>query len=129
MNLNEFYDGVYEEKEDFTESAMEEVCEMYDIVIDMIKNSINYFETRNDMYLGFIIEQENKLDAISDKAKKEHFIRMRSNECVHPIASSTYVDVVSNLERMGDHAYNIIKLISPHVPKHTTQEVTIEMLK
>lgn len=129
MNLNEFYDQVFEEKEDFTENAQDEVGQMYTIIIEMITNAIAYFDTKNDMYLGFIIERENQLDALADVAKKKHFVRMRDNECVHPVASSIYVDVISNLERMGDHAYNIIKLISPNVPKHTTEEVTIEMLK
>lgn len=129
MNLNEFYEQVFEEKEEFTEQAIAEVTEMYAIVVEMIKHSIEYFDTRNDMYIGFIINNEDKLDALSEKAKTEHFKRMRDNTCVHPVASSTYVDIVSNLERMGDHAYNVIKLISPNVPKHTTQEVTIEMLK
>lgn len=129
MNLNEFYEQVFEEKEEFTEEAIEEVSEMYKIVIEMIQHSIEYFDTQNDMYIGFIINNEEKLDALSEKAKKEHFIRMRDNTCVHPVASSIYIDVVSNLERMGDHAYNVIKLISPNVPKHTTEEVTIEMLK
>lgn len=118
MNLNEFYDQVYDDKEEFSEYAMEDVNEMYSIIIEMIDLSMGYFMEHDDALVDIVLEKENYLDLIETKARKKHFKRMSNNECTNAIATSVYVDILSNLERMGDHAHNIVKLMAPSVPIH-----------
>ena len=73
----------YEEKEEFSEIAHAELEEMYTVVKEMINNSIEYFVSNNDMYLGFIIQSEEKLDALTEKAKKALDIANRLSKNMH----------------------------------------------
>lgn len=127
MNLNEFYDQVYDEREYFTDSAMNDVFEMYDIIIDMVDYSMNYFLEHDESLVDIVQEKENYLDLIEEKARKKHFNRMSSNQCTNAIASSVYVDILSNLERMGDHTNNIIKILTETSPVHAIREESLEV--
>ncbi len=126
MNLNEFYDLVYDEKGFFSESAMEDVNEMYKVNIEMLDFAMGYFMEHDESIIEIIEEKENYLDKVEEKARRKHFKRMANTECSEAIASSVYVDMLSNLERMGDHTTNIIKVLvdKPHV--HATYETVIE---
>jgi phosphate:Na+ symporter len=44
-------------------------------------------------------------------ARDEHFDRLRLEEC-KPENGSFYLDIVANLERIGDHCYNISRAVS-----------------
>lgn len=118
MNLNEFYDMVYDDKGLFTEQAMQDVNEMYELIIRMMDFSIGYFMEPDESLRMVMSEKEDELDLLFEKAKRRHFARMSKNECSDPIASSIYVDILSNLERMGDHTHNIIKLLHDPTPHH-----------
>ena len=126
MNLNEFYDQVYDEKEGFTESAMSDVNEMYDIIVEMVDYAMGFFMEQDETIIDIVQEKENYLDLIEEKARKKHFKRMSNNECKNAIASSVYVDILSNLERMGDHTNNIIKILTEATPVHSLREETVE---
>ena len=49
------------------------------------------------------------MDRMEVDARRHHFRRMANNECVSPVASSVYCDILGTLERMADHACNIAK--------------------
>lgn len=122
MNLNEFYDLVYDDKAFFSQDAMDDVNEMYKLIIEMLDLSTKYFMERSATVAEIIKEKENLLDMIENKARKKHFKRMSSNECTEAIAGSVYVDILSNLERMGDHANNITKVLMEPTPQHAFVE-------
>lgn len=109
LNLYEFYEMVGEDKSDFSEKAIEELNEMYGVFNKMFKmtndiyfhQQINLFETLNNL--------ENELDYLEYEARNNHFRRIGTDSCVSNIAASVYCDVLSNLERMGDHCMNIAR--------------------
>jgi len=43
---------------------------------------------------------------MEDKLRQKHIARLNANEC-SGTAGIVYTDIVSNLERIGDHAVNI----------------------
>ncbi|MGL5540818.1 MAG: PhoU domain-containing protein, partial [Erysipelotrichaceae bacterium] len=110
MNLVEFFDMVFDEKGSFTPDAMEDINEMYGLVIDMLTSAVSYYEKRDPALVSVVFDKENLLDLIEEKARKRHFRRMTSNDCLSSIAGSVYVDILANLERIGDHCCNIVKL-------------------
>lgn len=118
MNLNEFYELVFDEKDGFSKAAVADINEMYDTVLEMNELALRYFFSEEESIVPIINDKENYLDLIEEKARQRHFKRMAKSECTAAIASSVYVDILGNLERIGDHTLNIIKLISEDSPQH-----------
>ncbi|MEG2410846.1 MAG: PhoU domain-containing protein, partial [Erysipelotrichaceae bacterium] len=119
MNLNEFYELAFDEKGGFSTDAIQDVNEMYDTVLEMNQLALNYFDVQDESIVSIINDKENYLDLIEEKARQRHFKRMAKGECNTAIAASIYVDILGNLERIGDHTMNIIKIINEDAPLHT----------
>lgn len=118
MNLVGFYDSVFDERTDFSDEAKKDINEMSDTVSSMLEFSIAYFIEGDETAKKAVEDKENYLDMREDKARKSHFARMTNNECNSAIAASIYVDILSNLERMGDHCDNIVKILDDPAPAH-----------
>ena len=52
-------------------------------------------------------DHESNLDYYNKKAKQRHIQRVTNKTEKSVIVNSTYVDILSNLERIGDHCQNI----------------------
>ena len=57
---------------------------------------------------------EDEIDKLRSKLINEHIVRLEKGEC-SPVSSGVYINLVSNLERAGDHlhymAHNIVDAI------------------
>lgn len=109
MNLNEFYELAYDDKGLFSKHAIADVNEMYETVLEMNTLALRYFMDRDEASLKELLDKENYLDLVEEKARQRHFKRMASNECVSAVAAGVYVDILGTLERIGDHIFNIVK--------------------
>lgn len=119
MNLNEFYDMVFEDKGSFTDSAIADINEMYQTVLEMNEYALKYFINKHPEYLEAIIDKENYLDLLEEKARQRHFKRMTGEICGSGVAASIFVDILGTLERIGDHVYNIVKEENDELPSHS----------
>ncbi len=111
MNLGEFFDLVYDARESFSQQALDEINNMFDLVIHMLNRSLKIYEHNDFSLLQSVKEDETYLDLLESKARNNHFARMRSDECPTTIGGSVYVDILGTLERMGDHAENIARSV------------------
>lgn len=118
MNLVEFYDNVFDAKHKFSPEALKDMHKMSNVIQDMLEYSIAYYMSNDKSAKKIVQEYEDKLDRLESKARQRHFERLANNECTSEIASSIYVDILSNLERMGDHCENIIKVLDSPSPGH-----------
>lgn len=110
-NLGEFFDMVYDGRENFSQAAIVELNNMFDLVIHMLNRSLRIYEHNDFSLLQSVKEDEIYLDLLENKARTNHFERMRSDECMSTIAGSVYVDILGTLERIGDHAENIARSV------------------
>jgi phosphate:Na+ symporter len=53
-----------------------------------------------------VIENENRIDRMEHQFRKQHIIRLTEGAYT-PQSGIVYIDIISNLERIGDHAVNI----------------------
>ena len=64
--------------------------------------------------IGEVDQLEDEMDRLRSKLINEHIIRLEKGEC-SPVSSGVYINLVSNLERAGDHlhyiAHNIVDAI------------------
>ncbi|HCT63185.1 MAG TPA: Na/Pi-cotransporter II [Erysipelotrichaceae bacterium] len=122
MNLAEFYDLVYDAKEDFSTSALEDVNNMYEVTMHMLNRAIRIYAEDDFALTHSISEDESYVDLLEQKARQRHFERMRSSECTTAVGSSVFIDILGTLERIADHADNIARSA---FNVHTTHEPKI----
>ena len=118
-NLGEFYELVFKEKEGFSDYALVDLKAMYVQVNMMIEEALEVFSEYNKQKVKLLYTQEDVLDDLEYKARENHFTRLRDKTCKSNVASTLYVDILSNIERIGDHSLNIAKVTTNPVEYHT----------
>lgn len=89
-----------------TEQAMEDLNTMIDLTLLTVKQSIESMDTRDKEAALEVVKKEEQLDQMERKFRKKHIIRVNEGLCSGS-AGIVFVDILSNLERIGDHAVNI----------------------
>lgn len=104
-NIAEFAATRINEEIEFSEQGKKELQHMFDVMDKQVKLSIEAFTERNEDHLKEIMELENEVDALEKELQKNHVRRMSKNECSPKAA--IFSDLISNFERVSDHATNI----------------------
>ena len=92
----------------FSEHAMAELHKLDDLAAKLIDDGLTMFNAQNvDFDLAKrIIETESSLDSHVKRYKYNHIGRMNSGECSAE-NGTIYLDMLTILERVGDHANNV----------------------
>ncbi|MDD2352801.1 MAG: PhoU domain-containing protein, partial [Atribacterota bacterium] len=72
--------------------------------------SLNALKDRNAEIAKVVTKREDEIDRIEESLRNEHIGRLTKQIC-NPEAGIIYIDVLSNLERIGDHAFNISMMV------------------
>ena len=107
INIVKYYEAIYDEKEDFSPEAREDLEAMMGMVIDMLNHAVKAFDTHDLDDIVYVDDKEADLDYFNKKAKQRHIKRVGRKIENSALVNSTYVDILANLERMGDHCQNI----------------------
>src|SRR5690625_3456939 len=105
-NIIELTDYKISNKINITDQAQEDLNEMFDLTILTVKQAIEALDSMDREEALIVIQKEDQIDKLERKFRKKHIIRMNEGLCTGP-AGIVFVDVISNLERIGDHAVNI----------------------
>ena len=105
-NIIELIDYHDEHRFQLTEDAMEDISKMFTLTINTVKKSIEALDLNSDQLAREVAEQENVIDRMERQFRKNHFFRLNEGLCSGH-AGVIFVDMLSNLERIGDHAVNI----------------------
>ena len=121
INIIRYFEAVFDEKEDFSKEAREDITTMLNMVMDMLDKTLISFVSHDLEARDYVDEKESNLDYLTKKAKQRHVQRVSSHEEKSVLVRSTFVDIISNLERMGDHCLNITEYYGLdddlHMPK------------
>ena len=107
INLLEFFEMIRDNKSSLSEEAIKEISDMYEIFYRMFDKANHIFENHDLGQYESLLNDENAMDALEIKARKNHFKRMSKGTCDHTIAGSVFCDILAVLERMADHCCNI----------------------
>lgn len=93
----------------FSEMALQELRDMGERVLRIIDESIGYFLERHpDKALADgIAAEEEEIDDLVLELRNHHVERLNSLECT-PATGMVYIDLLTDLERVSDHATNIM---------------------
>ncbi len=109
-NLAEFYEYKVENNIPFSQRAMQEFEYMMDTVIRAVKYAIESFEKENPQLAAEVRDLEKQIDAMQKDYRRKHIERLNRGICA-PEAGIIFIDILSNLERVGDHAHNIALMV------------------
>ena len=118
QNLGEYYEEIYESGASYNDEALSDLEDIYDLVINNYVNSIEIFENKNEALFRRLGEDEAALDLMETTLRKAHYKRLANGEDMTSIASYVFNDILSTMERTGDHAYNIARITMEPVKIH-----------
>ncbi|MFH1684563.1 MAG: Na/Pi cotransporter family protein [Candidatus Margulisiibacteriota bacterium] len=99
-----------EENIKFTETADGELRQLSQYVDKSIELTVTAFETWDKKLAEEALEMEGRIDATEQNYRDNHIARVGQGKC-NPTAGIVFLDILSNLERAGDHANNIAQKI------------------
>jgi phosphate:Na+ symporter len=99
-----------EERIKFSEVGSKEVKQLSKYVGEAISLTIKAFKEWDKHLAQKALEIEGRIDATEQRYRDNHIARLGKAEC-EPKAGIVFLDILSNLERAGDHAHNISKKI------------------
>lgn len=107
QNLIELYDYKRENKLPFSEKGMDEFEEMFSITNRAVELSLEAIADEEIEKAREVIDVlENQIDTMEKELRIRHIKRLNKGKC-HPSAGVVFIDILSNLERIGDHAHNL----------------------
>jgi phosphate:Na+ symporter len=94
----------------FSEHGTAELDNMWDKVIKCFKEALRARETKNWKAMENVFRLEDEVDDLEDALRDKHIQRLSDGLCT-PSNGVVFLDILSNLERMSDHAKNIVDCI------------------
>ncbi len=105
-NMAEQAEYLVQHKLDFTETGMRDLKNISDSVIQSFQYAINARQTGNMDSVRKVSQYEDDVDNQEEELREKHIERLSAGRC-EPSAGVVFLDILSNLERISDHAYNI----------------------
>ena len=99
---------------DFSKDAIRELGDMLNMVNTIVQFSVETLHEINDKHVEEIKVLENAVDEKERELQQAHVDRLTRNECT-PEAGMLFSDVISDLERVADHATNIVLYLNENV--------------
>lgn len=105
-NIAEFADAKIKNPYEFSEEAYSEICGCFDLAKQMAEKSILSLENDDAEKAVDIRKLENEMNAREKALRKRHMARLSSRMC-SPEFTVIYIDVIHDLEKIGDYCNNI----------------------
>ena len=99
---------IIENELEFSEESKGETKELYENVLELLDRSLGAFVNKklSDEEEHELHDLENKIDDLTLSAQDNHVQRLKAKQC-HTSSGVVYTKLLQDLERVGDHAYNI----------------------
>jgi len=93
-----------------SDQALKELEDMFIFTLETVKVAIESLDKQDLSLAQQVIEKENEIDNMERRLRKLHIKRLNEGVCSGS-AGIVFADIVSNLERIGDHASNIAETV------------------
>ena len=95
----------------FSGEALEGFHKIAGLTIDSVKAAVLARETEKMAYVQQVIQIEDEIDDLEEDLRAQHIERLAHNEC-SAAQGVLYLDILSNIERISDHANNIVGYVA-----------------
>ena len=94
----------------FSKDGLIDAEEMHKAASSAINHAVLALKNLDTNNATKVIEVESHLDSLEKQFRKKHIIRLNNHEC-NSAGSAIFIDLVTNLERVGDHSNNIALMV------------------
>lgn len=105
-NIAELSQIAIDEDLEFSEVAMEEYENIFNKTQTILGKALITFETNDQNMAKEVIKLEEEVDLLEEKYRFNHIDRLNKLQC-SASSSVIFLDMLSNLERVSDHSFNI----------------------
>jgi phosphate:Na+ symporter len=93
-----------------TDSAKQDLEDMFELTIQTLKDAISALDDKDTALATKVLKSEEQIDKMERTLRKKHILRINEGACTGS-AGIVFVDIISNLERIGDHSVNIAEAV------------------
>jgi phosphate:Na+ symporter len=97
----------------FSDTARVELDKIFAETLKCVSNSVEALQTHSTELAEKVISEEERVDNLEERLRSEHIERLANKAC-NPTVGVVYLDVLTNLERVSDHALNVAQVVIKH---------------
>ncbi|MCR5154651.1 MAG: Na/Pi cotransporter family protein, partial [Lachnospiraceae bacterium] len=105
-NIADYIPMLLKSGKDFSDESKEELKELMGLVNKILVEALDMFLTGNKTNTEDINAIEDEIDAMEEQLQEAHIKRLQEGKC-NAQTGVYFSDLISGLERVGDHAMNI----------------------
>lgn len=90
----------------FSEKGTQELNQLWDKVVHCFEEAVKARGTGSRQAIQNVLRIEDEVDDLEEELRNKHIERLSAGLCI-PSNGVVFLDILSNLERMSDHANNI----------------------
>lgn len=105
-NIAELSQYVIDNNLEFSDKAIDELRQMSGLVIQAYMDSLTALKSLDGGLAMKVIKTEGRIDYLEKTLRANHIGRLSAQQCI-PSSGIIFLDIISNLERIADHASNI----------------------
>ncbi|MCR8643777.1 Na/Pi cotransporter family protein [Paenibacillus sp. N1-5-1-14] len=109
-NIVELSELSHTNKYEFSKEAMQDLKNMLELADTTVERALYALENHDLKVAEEVLKSESELDRMERAYRKAHLSRLNKNLC-NGASGAIYLDILSNLERVGDHCKNIAQYI------------------
>lgn len=109
-NIVELAEFSHSHKVDFSEDAVRDLREMLTLADQTVSKALYALEHQDQATAEEVLRCESELDRMEQIFRKAHISRLNQGLCSGN-SGAVFIDMLSNLERIGDHSKNIAQYI------------------
>ena len=98
----------------FSQEAESEMKEMLKAVRASLEHAIKARETSDMSEVRSVVQCEENVDSLEEELRERHIERLSTQSC-KPENGVVFLDALSNLERISDHAHNIAGYVKEEI--------------
>ncbi len=106
QNIADLADYRIEHRLPLSNEAEAELTDMSTQVRNLVENAVSILTSNDQAGAKRVIDDEGSIDLLEKSLRRQHIKRLNSGTCF-PASGILYLDLISNLERIADHANNI----------------------
>lgn len=105
-NLADLAEKMRDGDRQFSDSGLKDLERMRDALVGSLSNAVYARQTGNLVQVHNVFRYEDDVDALEEDLREKHMERLSKGECSFE-TGVIFLDVLTNLERISDHAVNI----------------------
>jgi len=113
-NIAELAEELVAEGIVFSDMAKQELKELIGIASSSYENALKAFETGDSAFIEKTAQLEEQVDSLQKRLRSGHIDRLSNAEC-SVNSGIHFLEIISNLERISDHAMNIAEAAAVRV--------------